>query len=688
MDVNGLTVVRTPHAIKVWDKHDMDKFMTRERKSTPTRGFEEFICPGSKPRTCVVDQSTKATVDTNENAAEGFSADRGTGQGDVTSPACWGAFFDILLTALALDAKDRETRWIRGKANLSYPAAETAYADDLLSFAKTPNELQRKADIVSAFCAIMGLQLSTNKLRRFVMVNSGMQDDTDTAITIVHNYGWSEVTIEAQDDGVLEYLGGKRDTSGYCKAALKGLQELVAAHCAETVICAASADTKVGCIEVSTYAKARYKAKLMSLTMAELKTIDKLLHKFHCKVLKQLQSFPYDLMYLNPERGGCGVKRFSDIANIDKLTELLRGSRRTDEVEAAASGVLQRVLRTNGLPLADHYRACFQHKRGSRHWLRSLLEWLQDQQLFLWRGGTAPTQTQLSCPIHVAFPNMSTQHQRRLRAKRLLHIGDIIDDTTGHRRWSVPLEELDLLTHTFDEPPKDNQLLLWEGQFWKPYVDIAGLRPTDVIEILHVHVQGTIRAAVWKLSERRAQQEWYTRSQEERNFKYSEIFGTRRQHIRVDQGGLKPGRNRCLFKNERTTPKPVIQVESQSNRPKWIGAARQFCLQQKADYRPVLYTDGSYSKTDLGLRDVFDKANGTTVANGSIVIMHAGDDWKQRPIFAIGIRHGSDIQATSAFTMEYLALAGALLLQRNINGEQTFTDCQAVYKIVCNRKTH
>ena len=165
----------------------------------------------------------------------------------------------------------------------------------LLSFAKTLKELQRKADILSAFCAIMGLQLSTSMLRRFVMVNSDLQDDADKATTIVHNYGWSEVKIEAQEDGVLECLGGKRDTSGFCKAALTGLQELVAAHCAETVICAASADTKVGCIEVSTYAKARYRAKLMSLTLAELQTIDKMFHKFHCKVLKQPQSFPYDL---------------------------------------------------------------------------------------------------------------------------------------------------------------------------------------------------------------------------------------------------------------------------------------------------------------------------------------------------------------------------------------------------------
>ena len=197
---------------------------------------------------------------------------------------------------LALDALDRESRWIRGKGNLSYPAAETAYADDLLSFARTHGELQRKADIVSAFCAIMGLHLSTSKLRRFVMVNSGLQEDAEAAATIVHNYGWTEVTVEAQENGVLEYLGGKRDTTGQCKAALQNLHELVVAHCAETVICAASADTKVGCIDVSTYAKARSKANLMSLTLAELTSVDKIFHTFHCKALKQLPGFPYALI--------------------------------------------------------------------------------------------------------------------------------------------------------------------------------------------------------------------------------------------------------------------------------------------------------------------------------------------------------------------------------------------------------
>jgi hypothetical protein len=68
---------------------------------------------------------------------------------------------------------------------------ETAYADDLLSGARTQEALQRKADIVSTFCMIFGLQLSTTKLRRFVMAHSGM-DDGDESVTIVHRYGGRE----------------------------------------------------------------------------------------------------------------------------------------------------------------------------------------------------------------------------------------------------------------------------------------------------------------------------------------------------------------------------------------------------------------------------------------------------------------------------------------------------------------
>ena len=40
-----------------------------------------------------------------------------------------------------------------------------------------------------------------------------------------------------------------------------------------------------------------------------------------------------------------GLLRFLDAVNVDKMVELLRGYRRTDEVAAAAKGVVERALR-------------------------------------------------------------------------------------------------------------------------------------------------------------------------------------------------------------------------------------------------------------------------------------------------------------------------------------------------------
>ena len=53
-----------------------------------------------------------------------------------------------------------------------------------------------------------------------------------------------------------------------------------------------------------------------------------------------MKSFPYDLLYLNNDRRGVGLSRLSDAVNIDKLAELFRAYKRTDEVAEAVKGVV------------------------------------------------------------------------------------------------------------------------------------------------------------------------------------------------------------------------------------------------------------------------------------------------------------------------------------------------------------
>ena len=50
---------------------------------------------------------------------------------------------------------------------LQHLTVDTAAADDLLSACGTLQALQHKADIVSAFCIIFGLDIATTKLRTF-----------------------------------------------------------------------------------------------------------------------------------------------------------------------------------------------------------------------------------------------------------------------------------------------------------------------------------------------------------------------------------------------------------------------------------------------------------------------------------------------------------------------------------------
>ena len=138
---------------------------------------------------------------------------------------------------------------------------------------------------------------------------------------------------------------------------------------------------------MTTYAKIRYKGKLAATTLAELIGIDKIFYKIHNKAIKNMPTFPYNLLYQAPGHGGVGLKRFSDLNSIDKLSEMFRALARDDEVTLAMEGILQRTARTQGHEVGSTMRYRYSHKRGARSWLRSASEWLQHHNIHLWRVG-------------------------------------------------------------------------------------------------------------------------------------------------------------------------------------------------------------------------------------------------------------------------------------------------------------
>ena len=194
-----------------------------------------------------------------------------------------------------------------------------------------------------------------------------------------------------------------------------------------------------------------------------------------------MATFPYDLLYQTPCNGGVGLKRFSDLNSIDKLSEMFRTLARDDEVSLAMEGILQRTARAHGHEVGATLRYRYAHKRGVRSWLRSATEWLQHYNIYLWRGGDRPSADTLCSPISLVVPDMTPTQKRRLRDKHIYHIGDIIDDRLGERRWALPENEGWLADKLPSAPTADRAFTLWPGQYWRPHQQLEGVRLTDVV---------------------------------------------------------------------------------------------------------------------------------------------------------------------------------------------------------------
>ncbi len=81
----------------------------------------------------------------------------------------------------------------------------------------------------------------------------------------------------------------------------------------------------------------------------------------------------------------------------------------------------------------------------------------------------------------------------------------------------------------------------------------------------------------------------------------------RRKAVWVDQEGLRKGLHQCTFVNERTTPAPRIKLQLQQVQPEWIREANEFVRTQPEDYKPRIYTDGSYKEFGHNLHTVFEE---------------------------------------------------------------------------------
>ena len=164
-----------------------------------------------------------------DNQGLKFKTRRGTGQGDIPSPLLWVAALDTLLTLLRKHKSEFKTQDLSGQA---HPVETIAYADDLLSIESTLEALQKKAHLISAWCILTGIEISSTKLRTFG-VHWGVKKKDKPLVVYSkgdREKGWKPKEIPTKGDGSLKHLGLLSDMDATsttqkreCMEQIKGL---------------------------------------------------------------------------------------------------------------------------------------------------------------------------------------------------------------------------------------------------------------------------------------------------------------------------------------------------------------------------------------------------------------------------------------------------------------------------------
>jgi hypothetical protein len=258
-----------------------------------------------------------------------FTAERGTGQGDVQSALAWDAFYDILLTALSLLPSDR--LYTSTSSNSLTAHNDEAFADDLNSLSPTVAAQQSAADLICAFAIVFGLHIVPDKLKAFAIHNGHTSAPDDELLTL-HTYPWSPLSVPITPwhpgDPPLDFktLGVTKSTDGIDQAQLDLTVNSLTAI--STILSArrCSPATKLAVIMSSTISKHIYAAVFTNWSYEYLtKHVDPVLTKLLKNTHHLMQSFPNSFCYLPSTHGGYNLHKFSDLVQLRKASILRRG---------------------------------------------------------------------------------------------------------------------------------------------------------------------------------------------------------------------------------------------------------------------------------------------------------------------------------------------------------------------------
>ena len=430
LDDQGPTAVRSPWALEAW-------------RTAGYQGLGPTIsrtCPGT------------------------FVRERGTPQGDVSSPHAWTAFFDIALRALAMTDASLHFRMPTAREDTA-TVSDLGYADDLVSLSSSLDGLQLKADIMSAFALLFDLTISAPKLRA-ACLGTTLPNPT----LVIHGPGWTPTIIPVRTQGHITILGLTMDIG----ATQTTQSQLTRAHLTQAATILGHqrvADTSALVASISTMAKAAYTAQFLPWSTEDLLALDVPLNRTFRRLLHLPPTHPNALLYTGTVDGGLGLPRLSDQINLRKWSILCRLQERDGLPALAVGGLLSRAALNSG----GHFLIPSQGDFIGPHpsvpvWGSSLGALGPDTTILL-----SPTQGSVSHPLLRPIIPPRLDNHSLLRTLRRLDLSTWADLTTrdphGTRTWlDLPLLLPELSLPSFPPVPQPwpgDPATARPGQFWR-----------------------------------------------------------------------------------------------------------------------------------------------------------------------------------------------------------------------------
>ena len=207
-----------------------------------------------------------------------------------------------------LDRDDTRARYVRERDNISWAARDTALAENLHIMASSHTLLQSKADNVSEYCCVMGLQLSIKTLRRFLFAYTRWEENVPASI-IVHRDGWTPHHVDVCLRGHHKSLGVQMDPTNLNAVTLQTSKDIASQDNQTILSSRASAATKTAVLLTTTYKRIENRAKFSSLNLFQLHQLDKIIYFFNLRVICNMNDFSYALLHGDNKYGVVGLKR-------------------------------------------------------------------------------------------------------------------------------------------------------------------------------------------------------------------------------------------------------------------------------------------------------------------------------------------------------------------------------------------